>query len=54
MISFLLSIVALIAGYFLLSRLSETIFGIDRFRKTPAVTMADGVDLSLCLYGRYS
>jgi carbon starvation protein CstA len=44
MISFILSIIALIVGYFLLSRLSERIFGIDRFRKTPAITHADGVD----------
>lgn len=44
MISFILSIITLIVGYYLLSRVSERIFGIDRLRKTPAITHADGVD----------
>jgi carbon starvation protein CstA len=44
MITFLLSIVALIAGYYLYSRVAERIFGVDGNRPTPAVTQADGVD----------
>lgn len=44
MFSFLISLVALILGYFLYGRLVERIFGIDSTRKTPAVTRADGVD----------
>lgn len=44
MISFILSVLILIAGYFVLSRLSERIFGIEPERTTPAYTMGDGVD----------
>lgn len=44
MISLILSIVVLILGYFLLSRISERIFGVDQARDTPAITQADGVD----------
>ncbi len=44
MISFVASIVILIIGYFILSRISEKIFGIDRNLDTPAISQADGVD----------
>lgn len=44
MITFLLSIAALIAGYYLYSRVAERIFGVDGKRPTPAVSQADGVD----------
>lgn len=44
MITFILSVVALVAGYFLYSRVAERIFGADDSRPTPAHTMADGVD----------
>lgn len=44
MFTFLLSIVALILGYFFYGKLVEKIFGIDVNRKTPAETMTDGVD----------
>lgn len=44
MISFLLSILALIAGYFLYGRFVERVFGPDPARPTPAVAKADGVD----------
>ncbi len=44
MFSFLISLVALILGYFIYGRLVERIFGIDSTRRTPAVTKADGVD----------
>lgn len=44
MISFVASIIVLIVGYFVLSKLSERIFGIDPNRETPAIAQADGVD----------
>lgn len=44
MISFLLCLAALIAGYFIYGKVVETIFGIDPERKTPAFTEQDGVD----------
>lgn len=43
MISFLIAVVLLIAGYFLYGRIVEKNFGPDG-RKTPAVTVNDGVD----------
>ena len=47
MISFILAIVLLVAGYFLYGWFVEKVFGIDPERQTPAVTMADGVDYVL-------
>lgn len=44
MITFLISILVLLLGYFFYSRLVEKIFLIDPGKATPAVTMADGVD----------
>lgn len=44
MFSFLISLFALLLGYFLYGRLVECIFGIDSSRKTPALSKADGVD----------
>ena len=44
MITFFVSIVALILGYFLYSKVVERIFVVDPARPTPATTMADGVD----------
>jgi len=44
MISFIISIAALIIGYFVMSNISEKIFGIDQKRKTPAISHADGID----------
>ncbi len=44
MITFLLSVAALIAGYLLYGKFIEKIFGIDTSRPTPAVSQADGVD----------
>jgi len=43
MISFLISIVALVLGYLIYGRIVERSFGPDD-RPTPAITMADGVD----------
>ncbi len=39
-----ISIAVLIAGYFIYGKFVERVFGIERERKTPAVSMADGVD----------
>ena len=44
MISFLISLLALIVGYFTYGKFVEKVFGIDENRKTPAVRLADGVD----------
>ena len=44
MFSFLVSLVALVAGYFIYGRVVEKVFGVDSSRKTPAITKADGVD----------
>ena len=44
MITFILAIVILVAGYLLYGRLVEKVFGIDPARQTAAVTQADGVD----------
>lgn len=44
MYSFLISLLALIAGYFIYGKVIEKVFGIDSSRKTPAITHADGVD----------
>jgi carbon starvation protein CstA len=44
MITFLLSVIALISGYFIYGAFVEKVFGIDTSRPTPATTQADGVD----------
>ena len=44
MISFLIALAALIAGYFLYGRFVDRVFGPDPKRQTPALTKADGVD----------
>jgi carbon starvation protein CstA len=44
MITFLLSIVALVAGYLIYGRFVEKVFGIETTRLTPATTQPDGVD----------
>jgi carbon starvation protein CstA len=44
MISFLVSLAALIAGYFIYGAFVEKVFGIEPDRKTPAVALNDGVD----------
>ena len=44
MFSFLVSLVALVAGYFIYGRVVEKVFGVYSSRKTPAITKADGVD----------
>ena len=44
MISFVLSIGALILGYFTYGKFVERIFGVDKDRETPAVSLRDDVD----------
>ena len=44
MISFIIALGILIAGYFIYGKLVSKIFGEDDSRKTPVHTMADGVD----------
>lgn len=44
MISFTLSIIALIAGYFIYGKFVERVFGIDPKRATPAIEHPDGID----------
>lgn len=44
MVSFLLSIVALLLGYFFYSKIVDKAFGADDNIKTPAVRLEDGVD----------
>lgn len=44
MTTFIISIVALIAGYFLYGSFIEKVFGVDPTRKTPCYTMQDGAD----------
>jgi len=44
MISFSLSIIALILGYVFYGKIVEKIFGADNSKPTPAISMADGVD----------
>jgi len=44
MVSFVLSIVALVLGYLFYGKFVERVFGPDPARKTPAIEKADGVD----------
>ncbi|HPE75264.1 MAG TPA: carbon starvation protein A [Draconibacterium sp.] len=44
MITFIISIVVLLLGYFFYSKIIERIQGIDETRETPATSMKDGVD----------
>lgn len=44
MISFLLSVVALILGYIFYGKFVAKVFGVDTNRPTPAIEMEDGVD----------
>ena len=54
MITFLLSLVALVAGYFVYGRFVERVFGPDASRLTPAKAHPDGVDYIACPRGRFS
>ena len=68
MITFIIALLVLVGGYFLYGSYVERVFGPDKIRKTPALTMADGVDfiplptsqnkmvliIYPCLLGRFS
>lgn len=44
MVTFTIALLLLICGYFLYGKYIERVFGPDKTRKTPALTMTDGVD----------
>ena len=44
MITFIISLIALVVGFVLYGTFVERVFGIDEKAQTPAVTMTDGVD----------
>ncbi len=44
MVSFIISLLALLAGYFFYGKVVERVFGPDKNRSTPAVAHPDGVD----------
>ena len=44
MITFIVSIILLLLGYFLYSKFIERLIGVDASRTTPAVAHPDGVD----------
>jgi carbon starvation protein CstA len=44
MISFTISLVVLIAGFFIYGKITERIFGIEKNRPTPATVQRDNVD----------
>jgi carbon starvation protein CstA len=44
MITFIVSILALVAGYFVYGKLIERFFGADNSKETPVIRMSDGVD----------
>ena len=44
MITFTISVILLLLGYFVYSKIIEKILGVDPAKATPATTMADGVD----------
>lgn len=44
MITFIISLIALVVGFVLYGTFVERVFGIDEKAQTPAITQADGVD----------
>ena len=44
MITFCVALLLLIAGYFIYGRVVEKVFVVEPARKTPAYTLADGID----------
>ena len=54
MITFIIALLVLVGGYFLYGSYVERVFGPDKIRKTPALTMADVLTLFHFLLGRFS
>ena len=57
MITFIVSIALLVAGYFIYGKIVERYLDVDSSRKTPAYEKADGVDytpIQQILYNRYN
>jgi len=52
MITFFVSIILLLGGYFLYGKLVERIFGVQSDRRTPAYELADGVDYVPMSWGK--
>lgn len=52
MITFLVSILLLVVGFFVYGKFAERVFGIDEKRPTPAITMNDGVDYVPLSWGK--
>ncbi|MTI69614.1 MAG: carbon starvation protein A [Firmicutes bacterium] len=52
MVSFLISIVVLVVGYFTYGAFVEKVFGVEEERTTPAVELEDGVDFLPLSWGR--
>ena len=46
MISFIVSLLVLIGGYFVYGAIAEKVFGVEPQRPTPAMSQADGVDFT--------
>ena len=44
MITFIVALLVLVGGYFLYGSYVERVFGPDKTKQTPALTMTDGVD----------
>ena len=53
MISFFLSLIALIVGYLIYGKIVEKMFGADETKETPAIRLQDGVDLFQCQLGKF-
>ncbi len=52
MITFLVSVIALILGYLIYSKIIERIYGADPNRETPAIKLQDGVDFVPMKWGK--
>lgn len=52
MITFIVSVIALLLGYLIYSKIVERIFGADPNRETPAVRLEDGVDFVPMKWGK--
>lgn len=53
MITFTLALVLLVVGYWVYGKYVNSLFAPDSTRKTPALTMADGVDFIPLPHGKF-